>query len=61
VFGSLVVKPVSVLRIGGDEFAVLLPATDTAGGEAVLASLAELIELMKMLHAKRFYYLQANR
>jgi diguanylate cyclase (GGDEF)-like protein len=94
VFGSLVEKPASVSRIGGDEFAVLLPATDAAGGEAVLASLAELIELnnqyypdfelsistgiatsrtgdrleqvvkradMKMLHAKRLYYLQANR
>jgi PleD family two-component response regulator len=73
---------------------VLLPGTDAAGGEAVLASLAELIEVnnqyypdlalsistgiatsrpgdrleqvvkradMKMLHAKRLYYLQANR
>jgi diguanylate cyclase (GGDEF)-like protein len=94
VFGSLVEKPASVSRIGGDEFAVLLPGTNAAGGEAVLASLAELIELnnqyypdlalsistgiatsrpgdrleqvvkradMKMLHAKRLYYLQANR
>jgi diguanylate cyclase (GGDEF)-like protein len=94
VFGSLVSKPASVARIGGDEFAVLLPGTDAAGGEAILASLAELIELnnqyypdfelsistgiatsrpgdrleqvvkradMKMLHAKRLYYLQDNR
>ena len=94
VFGSLVEKPASVARIGGDEFAVLLPGTDAAGGEAVLASLEQLIELnnqyhpdlelslstgiatsrpgdrleqvvkradMKMLHAKRLYYLQANR
>jgi diguanylate cyclase (GGDEF)-like protein len=94
VFGSLVEKPASASRIGGDEFAVLLPATDLAGGEAVLATLAGLIELnnqyypefeltistgiatsrpgdrleqvvkradMKMLHAKRLYYLQANR
>jgi diguanylate cyclase (GGDEF)-like protein len=94
VFGSLVEKPASVSRIGGDEFAVLLPATDAAGGEAVLASLAELVEVnnqyypecelsistgiatsrpgdrleqvvkradLKMLHAKRLYYLQANR
>jgi diguanylate cyclase (GGDEF)-like protein len=94
VFGSLVDKPASVARIGGDEFAVLLPATDIAGGEAVLATLAGLIELnnqyypdfelsistgiatsrpgdrleqvvkradMKMLHAKRLYYLHANR
>jgi diguanylate cyclase (GGDEF)-like protein len=94
VFGSLVAKPASVARIGGDEFAVLLPGTDAAGGEAVLASLAELIVLnnqyypdfelsistgiatsrpgdrleqvvkradMKMLHAKRQYYLEVNR
>jgi diguanylate cyclase (GGDEF)-like protein/PAS domain S-box-containing protein len=94
VFGSLVEKPASASRIGGDEFAVLLPGTDAAGGEAVLASLAELVELnnqyypdfelsistgiatsrpgdrleqvvkradLKMLHAKRLYYLQANR
>jgi diguanylate cyclase (GGDEF)-like protein len=94
VFSSLVEKPASVSRIGGDEFAVLLPGTDAAGGEAVLASLTELIELnnqyypdlelsistgiatsrpsdrleqvvkradMKMLHAKRLYYLHGNR
>jgi diguanylate cyclase (GGDEF)-like protein len=94
VFGSLVEKPASVSRIGGDEFAVLLPGTNAAGGEAVLTSLAELVELnnqyypdiplsistgiatsrpgdrleqvvkradMKMLHAKRLHYLQANR
>ena len=50
VFGSLVEKPASVARIGGDEFAVLLPGIDAAGGEAVLASLAKLIELNNQYH-----------
>ncbi|QUS41203.1 GGDEF domain-containing protein [Tardiphaga alba] len=45
VFESLVDKPATVSRIGGDEFAVLLPGTDAAGGETVLASLAGLIEV----------------
>ena len=45
VFTSLVEKPATVARVGGDEFAVILPLTDAVGGDAVLATLAELIEL----------------
>jgi diguanylate cyclase (GGDEF)-like protein len=53
VFESLVDKPASVSRIGGDEFAVLLPGTDTAGGEAVLASLAQLLEVNNQYYPDR--------
>jgi len=45
VFTSLVEKPATVARVGGDEFAVILPLTDAIGGDTVLATLAELIEL----------------
>lgn len=45
VFNSLVDKPNTAARIGGDEFAVLLPGTDAAGGEAMLESLHDLIDI----------------
>ncbi len=45
VFDSLVEKPASVSRIGGDEFAVLLPGADAVVGETILASLKELVEI----------------
>ena len=45
VFASLVDKPATAARIGGDEFAVLLPGTDASGGEHVLESLADLVEI----------------
>ncbi|CAN5476388.1 sensor domain-containing diguanylate cyclase [soil metagenome] len=53
VFESLVDKPASVSRIGGDEFVVLLPGVDAAGGEAVLTSLAGLIEVNNQYYPDR--------
>jgi diguanylate cyclase (GGDEF)-like protein len=38
-------KPHQAARIGGDEFAVLMPATDAQGGLAVLENIRRLIEL----------------
>lgn len=45
VFNSLVDKPHTAARIGGDEFAVLLPGMDAAAGETILESLNELIDI----------------
>lgn len=45
VLGKAVEKPASAARIGGDEFALLLPATDERGGELVIERIGELVEL----------------
>jgi diguanylate cyclase (GGDEF)-like protein len=45
VFNSLVDKPHTAARIGGDEFAVLLPGMDAAAGETILESLNDLIDI----------------
>ncbi|WP_029005463.1 sensor domain-containing diguanylate cyclase [Azorhizobium doebereinerae] len=51
VLNSLVEKPNHAARIGGDEFAVLLPGVDAEGGEAVLESLFKLVELNNQFHS----------
>lgn len=38
-------KPHEAARIGGDEFAILMPSTDEHGGEVVLENVRKLIEL----------------
>jgi diguanylate cyclase (GGDEF)-like protein len=45
VLNDIVSKPHYAARIGGDEFAVLLPATDAREGEAVIESIQRLIEV----------------
>ena len=45
VLNDLIDKPHYAARIGGDEFAVLLPSTDQREGEAVVESIQRLIEV----------------
>ncbi len=45
VFNSLFEKPAHAARIGGDEFAVLLPETDEARAETVIQSIQDLIAI----------------
>ena len=45
VFNALIEKPYHAARIGGDEFAVLLPATDHASGEAIMDAIYRLVEV----------------
>lgn len=45
VLGKAVGRPACAARIGGDEFALLLPGVDEHGAEAVVANLDELVGL----------------
>jgi len=45
VLGKAVDKPAHAARIGGDEFAVLLPGADAQAGAALVESLRKLVEL----------------
>jgi diguanylate cyclase (GGDEF)-like protein len=45
VLNDLIDKPHYAARIGGDEFAVLLPATDQREGEAVIESIHRMIDV----------------
>jgi len=45
VINKLVEKPACAARIGGDEFAIVLPATDAQGGEQMMDDIQKLVEL----------------
>jgi diguanylate cyclase (GGDEF)-like protein len=45
VLGKAVERPACAARIGGDEFALLLPGTDEHAADAVLANLEKLVVL----------------
>ena len=50
-FKEAVKAPARAARIGGDEFAVLLPATDENGGLAVIESFRKVVELNNQFYA----------
>ncbi len=45
VFNEIIAKPHCAARIGGDEFAVLLPATELRDGEAIADSIYKLVDV----------------
>ena len=51
VFNSVVDKPCTVSRIGGDEFAVLMPGVDRAGGEAMVQALLGLVDINNQFYS----------
>jgi len=51
ILNKLTEKPAHAARIGGDEFAVLLPATDEKGGGAVAESLRKLVEINNQFYS----------
>ena len=53
VLGKVVDEPAWPARVGGDEFAILLPVTDERGAEAVRDRILKLIELNNQFYAGR--------
>lgn len=50
-FNEVLKPPAHVARIGGDEFAALLPGVDEAGGVALVESLRKVVELNNQFYA----------
>jgi diguanylate cyclase (GGDEF)-like protein len=53
VLGTAVEKPAHACRIGGDEFAILLPATDARGGQAMVENILKLVDLNNQFYSGR--------
>jgi diguanylate cyclase (GGDEF)-like protein len=51
VLAKAVEKPFQAARIGGDEFMVLLPGTDERGGETVIDSIRQLLEVNNQFYS----------
>jgi diguanylate cyclase (GGDEF)-like protein len=51
VFNSLVDKPAHAARIGGDEFAVILPGTHAADGEMMMQAILDLVEINNQFYS----------
>jgi diguanylate cyclase (GGDEF)-like protein len=51
VLAKAVEKPFQAARIGGDEFMVLMPGTDERGGETVIDSIRQLLEVNNQFYS----------
>ena len=51
VLGKAIDKPAHAARIGGDEFAVLMPGADEKAGETLMESLRTLVELNNQFYS----------
>ncbi|MDR5854019.1 diguanylate cyclase [Caballeronia sp. LZ062] len=51
VLGKAIEKPYHAARIGGDEFMVLLPGTDERGGDTVMDSIRQLLEVNNQFYS----------
>jgi diguanylate cyclase (GGDEF)-like protein len=51
VLNEVISKPVHAARIGGDEFAILMPAADERDGEAMMENINKLVEINNQFYS----------
>ena len=51
MLNEAVKKPCNAARIGGDEFAILMPATDERGGAAMVENIGKLVALNNQFYS----------